>query len=110
MKTKDVKDVIELPIPITALTTAVDTIMKERGYVPEDNLIGRTIGIKEFAKKYCNPHGKEWVKANILYKFEPDWCQDIHPGVGRGFTIFEKPAAKWMEEHRSEIDWNAKLP
>ncbi|WEV44518.1 hypothetical protein OZX56_05435 [Lactobacillus sp. ESL0684] len=81
---------------------------KELHLVPEDSLMGKTIGIDEFAKKYCKPHGKDWVKANILYKFEPDWCQDIHPGPGRGFTIFEKPAAKWMEEHRSEINWNAK--
>lgn len=103
-------DVIELPIPITALTTAVDEIMKERGYAPAESLTGKTISIKDFAKKYCYPHGQAWVKANILYEFEPDWCLDIHPGVGRGFTIFEKPAAEWMEKHRNEINWNAKLP
>ncbi|WEV39245.1 hypothetical protein OZX58_03140 [Lactobacillus sp. ESL0680] len=98
-----------MQIPVTKEERKAEFIefAKELHLVPEDDLMGKTIGIDEFAKKYCKPHGKDWVKANILYKFEPDWCQDIHPGVGRGFTIFEKPAAKWMEEHRKEIDWNA---
>ena len=98
---------IKLSIPIDRLTETVDKIMQSRGYVPEDSIIGKTIGIKEFAKKYCYPHGPAWVKENILYKFNPDWCQNIHPGTGRGFTIFEYPARKWMEKHRGEIDWNA---
>lgn len=41
--------------------------------------------IDEFAKKYAKPHGSAWVKRNILY-----------------------PAAIWMNEHRKEIDWDAK--
>ena len=100
-------NVIDLPIPVETLTGVVDQIMEKRGYVPAESLVGKTIGIKEFAKKYCYPHGPAWVKENILYKFKPDWCQNIHPGTGRGFTIFEYPARKWMEEHRGEIDWNA---
>ncbi|MDF7683490.1 DUF771 domain-containing protein [Lactobacillus sp. ESL0679] len=98
-----------MQIPVTKEERKAEFIefAKEFHLVPEDSLTGRTIGIDEFAKKYCKPHGKDWVKANILYKFEPDWCQDIHPGPGHGFTIFEKSAAKWMEEHRKEIDWNA---
>lgn len=101
-------DVIELPISIDALTPAIDLVMQKRGYVPKNTLLGRTIGIKEFPEKYCYPHGQAWAKANILYKFEPDWCPNIHPGVGRGFTIFEYEAALWMEEHKKDIDWDAK--
>lgn len=99
---------MQLTIDSSELTQAVDEVMRERGYVPESALIGRTIGIKEFAKKYAKPHGIAWVKANILYPFEPDWCSNIHPGKGGKITIFEYPAAIWMNEHRKEIDWNAK--
>lgn len=99
---------MQLAIEDSSLEQVVDQIMLKRGYVPEDRLTGKTIGIKEFAKKYCYPHGIDWVKSEIFYKFNPDWVADIHPGVGRGFTIFEFDAAKWMQEHRKEINWNAK--
>ena len=99
---------MQLAIEDSSLEQVIDLIMKKRGYVPEDRLTGKTIGIKEFAKKYCYPHGIDWVKSEIFYKFNPDWVADIHPGVGRGFTIFEFDAAKWMQEHRKEINWNAK--
>ena len=82
--------------------------MKKRGYVPEEQIVGRTISIDEFAKKYAKPHGSAWVKRNILYPFQPDWCSNIHPGRGGKMTIFEYPAAIWMNEHRKEIDWDAK--
>ena len=98
---------MQFTIDNAEIIKAVDEIMKERGYVPEDSIKGKTIGIKEFAKKYCYPQGIDWVKAEIFYKFKPNWVIDIHPGVGRGFTIFEDEAAEWMKEHRKEIDWNA---
>ncbi|MBD5429683.1 hypothetical protein [Lactobacillus sp.] len=91
----------------TEIKNIVDEIMQERDYRPAEEIIGRTIGIKEFAKKYCCPHGIEWVKNEIFYKFNPDWVVDIHPGVGRGFTIFEDEAAVWMKEHRNEINWRS---
>ena len=99
---------MQLQINDTELQKAVDQIMKERGYVPEEQLQGRTISIDEFAKKYAKPHGSAWVKRNILYPFKPDWCSNIHPGRGGKMTIFEYPAAIWMNKHRKEIDWNAK--
>lgn len=99
---------MQLVINDTELQKAVDQIMKERGYVPEEQLQGRTISIDEFAKKYAKPHGQAWVKRNILYQFQPDWCSNIHPGRGGKMTIFEYPAAIWMNEHRKEIDWDAK--
>lgn len=99
---------MQLVINDTELQKAVDQIMKERGYVPEEQLQGRTISIDEFAKKYAKPHGQAWVKRNILYPFQPDWCSNIHPGRGGKMTIFEYPAAIWMNEHRKEIDCDAK--
>ena len=39
---------MQLTIDSSELTQAVDEVMKKRGYVPENALIGRTIGIKEF--------------------------------------------------------------
>lgn len=98
---------MQLTIENDELTQAVDKIMKARGYVPEAELTGKTISLKDFAKKYCYPHGINWVKLNILYKFKPDWVANIYPGQGGAFTIFEKPAAEWMEEHRNEINWKA---
>lgn len=96
---------MHLEIDEAVLNDAVNKIMRQQGYVPENDVIGRTISIKDFAKKYCYPHGVDWVKEEIFYKFKPDWVADLHPGQGRSFTIFEYPAAKWMEEHREEINW-----
>lgn len=100
---------MQLTIDDELLQRAVDKAMFDRGYVPIDSIKGRTIGLREFTKKYCYPHGIDWVKANILYKFKPDWVQNIYPGHGGKFAIFEYPAAMWMNEHRKEIDWNAKV-
>ena len=99
---------MELTISEDELTNAVDEVMAKRGYVPIEQIVGRTISIQEFAQKYAKPHGPAWVKRNILYPFQPDWCSSIHPGRGGKMTIFEYPAAIWMNEHRKEIDWNAK--
>lgn len=99
---------MQLAIEDSSLEQVVDLIMKKRGYVPENQIVGRTIGIDEFAQKYCYPHGKAWVKRNILYPFKPDWCSNIHPGRGGKMTIFEQDAAVWMQKHRKEIDWDAK--
>lgn len=98
---------MQLQIDDSQLTQAVDEVIAKRGYSPTDELVGKTISLKEFAHKYCYPHGINWVKAEIIYKFKPDWVAEINPGTGRGFTIFEHPAALWMEKHRKEIDWNA---
>ncbi|HBG91234.1 MAG TPA: hypothetical protein DDW47_04010 [Lactobacillus acetotolerans] len=100
---------MQLTIDDQLIQSAVDEAMKTHGYAPINQLKGRTIGIREFTKKYCYPHGIDWVKTNILYKFKPDWVQNIHPGQGGKFAIFEYDAAQWMQEHRKEIDWNAKV-
>ena len=49
----ETKDVIELLIPTTTLITAMDAIMKERGYVSAESLVGKTIKMKEFSENYC---------------------------------------------------------
>lgn len=59
-------DTIELPIPITALTKAVDEIMKERGYAPAESIEGRTIKMKEFAEKYCGGKAMPWIRLFIF--------------------------------------------
>ena len=110
-------DAIELPIPVSILTNAVDEIMKERGYVPSESIEGKTIKIKEFAHKYCGGKAMPWVRLFIFDEFpEVDfknggWVVNPRKNEDGGTTlIFEKPAAEWMEKHRNEIDWNAKLP
>lgn len=87
---------MQLAIEDSSLEQVVDLVMKKRGYVPENQIVGRTISIQEFAQKYCYPHGSAWVKRNILYPFQPDWCSNIHPGRGGKMTIFEQDAAVWM--------------
>lgn len=72
---------------------------------PKEDLTGRTISLHEFARKYCYPHGIDWVKREILYRYKPLWCPNRHPGKGRAFTIFEKPAARWMEQYRDQLPW-----
>lgn len=99
---------MQLAIDEVSMEQIIDQVMKKRGYIPENQIVGRTISIDEFAQKYCYPHGKAWVKRNILYPFEPDWCSNIHPGRGGKMTIFEQDAAVWMQKHRKEIDWDAK--
>ena len=63
---------MQLAIEDSSLEQVVDLIMKKRGYVPENQIVGRTISIDEFAKKYAKPHGSAWVKRNVLYPFQPD--------------------------------------
>lgn len=109
--------VIELPISLDVLTTAVDEIMQKRGYAPSESLTGKTIKMKEFAQKYCGGKAMPWIRLFIFDEFpEVDFKNGgwvVNPRKseeGKTTLIFEKPAAEWMEKHRNEIDWNAKLP
>lgn len=110
-------DTIELPIPLKIITSAVDEIMKKRGYAPVESTEGKTIKMKEFAQKYCGGKAMPWIRLFIFDEFpEVDFKNGgwvVNPrksDEGSKTFIFEKPAAKWMETHRGEIDWNAKLP
>ena len=44
---------MQLAIEDSSLEQVVDLIMKKRGYVPENQIVGRTISIQEFAQKIC---------------------------------------------------------
>lgn len=56
--------VIELPISLDVLTTAVDEFMQKRGYAPSESLNGKTIKMKEFAQKYCGK-AMPWIRLFI---------------------------------------------
>lgn len=108
---------MQLTIDHTELTNAIDGIMKERGYAPSESIDGKTIRIKEFAKKYCGGKAVPWVRLFIFDEFPEvnfkngGWVVNPRKSEeGKTTLIFEKPAAEWMEKHRNEIDWNAKLP
>lgn len=92
-------------IPPDQLKQTIEKTVIEMDLVPRSNLLGKTIDLEEFRKKYCGGRSKAWVKEEIFYKFKPDWVDDYHPGRGRKITIFEYPAAEWMNEHRKEINW-----
>ena len=79
-------------------------VLKEEGIIPTGES-GNTISLKEFAKKYCYPHGVDWIKSEILYKYKPTWINSIHPGKGRAFTVFETEAADWMIKNRHKLNW-----
>ena len=36
------------------------------GLVPKSTLVGRSIGIDEFRKKYCGGRSRAWVKEEIF--------------------------------------------
>lgn len=91
------------------LEDMVDQILEKKGYLPldlgYDKLEGRTISIDEFRKRFCGGRSATWVKTHIFYPFQPSWVVDVHPGKGQAYTIFAKPAAKWMEKNRDKINW-----
>lgn len=108
---------IELTIPIDTLFDAIDEIMQKRGYVPTESLVGKTIKMKEFSEKYCGKKAPNWIRLFIFDEYPEvnvkngGWVVNPRRSEeGSKTIIFEKPAAEWMEKHRGEIDWNAKLP
>ena len=108
---------IELTIPIDTLIDAIDEIMEKRGYVPAESLVGKTIKMKEFSEKYCGKKAPNWIRLFIFDEYPEvnvkngGWVGNPRrTEEGSKTIIFEKPAAEWMEKHRNEIDWNAKLP
>ena len=44
---------MQLAVDDSSLEQVVDLIMRKRGYVPENQIVGRTISIQEFAQKYA---------------------------------------------------------
>ncbi|MCR4912211.1 MAG: hypothetical protein K5983_00465 [Lactobacillus sp.] len=99
---------MEVIIPPEAIKQEIKKAVVELDLIPRSSTLGHTITLDDFRKKYCGGRSKAWVKEEIFYKFKPDWVDDIHPGRGRKITIFEYPAAEWMNEHRKEINWRSK--
>lgn len=94
---------MEIKIDENELKKLVKKVLEEEGIIPTRQTA--TISLKEFARKYCYPHGVDWAKQEILYKYKPNWVASIHPGRGRGFTVFESEAADWMNKNRHKLNW-----
>ncbi|HJF10311.1 MAG TPA: hypothetical protein K8V23_05940 [Lactobacillus crispatus] len=99
---------MEFSIPQEVIDKAVDESIARRHLVPEETLMGRVIGIKEFNKKYVRK-SPAWIKKFIFYEFKPDWVENIYPGGGNAYRIHEYAAAHWMEKHRKDIDWEGRI-
>lgn len=94
---------MEIKIDEGELKKLIKEVLKEEGLIPTKQTA--TISLKEFARKYCYPHGVDWVKQEILYKYKPTWISSIHPGKGRAFAVFENEAADWMLKNRHKLNW-----
>ncbi|MCC4397883.1 DUF771 domain-containing protein [Limosilactobacillus reuteri] len=108
----------QLSIQISAepISSAVREVIKEMNLVPADDLKEITWSIDEFRKKCCGGKSANWVRTFIFDEFpETDyanggWCIAPHKQLGqRSTTIFAYEATRWMEAHKYDIDWNARL-
>lgn len=100
----------------SALRDMMLQIVKETRPSLEEDLTGRTIGINEFRRKYCGGKSPEWVRTFVFDRYpEVDyanggWVVNPHRSEGsRGTIIFERKAARWMDKHQLDIDWNERL-
>ena len=107
---------INIPIPEEQINSAVREAAKELGLVPKSDLKGITWDINEFRKQCCGGKSANWVRTFIFDEFpETDyenggWCIAPHKQAGtKGTTIFAYEATRWMETHKYDIDWNARL-
>lgn len=105
---------MQLMIGDNELTSVLDQLMAQRGYVPAEDLEGRTIGINQFRKIYCGGKSAEWVRSKIFDRYPEvlhengGWVVNPH-GKGQKTIIYQKKAAHWMEGHADSIDLNEKL-
>lgn len=107
---------ISIPIPEEQINSAVREAAKALGLVPKSDLKGITWDINEFRKQCCGGKSANWVRTFIFDEFpETDyenggWCIAPHKQAGtKGTTIFAYEATRWMEAHKYDIDWNARL-
>ena len=107
---------ISIPIPEEQINSAVREAVKKLGLVPKSDLKGITWDINEFRKQCCGGKSANWVRTFIFDEFpETDyenggWCIAPHKQAGtKGTTIFAYEATRWMEAHKYDIDWNARL-
>lgn len=76
--------------------------------VPRETVEGRIIDLKTFNEKYVKK-SPAWIKHFIFSKFQPEWVEDLYPGKGKPYRIHEYQAAKWMEKHSKDIDWEGRI-
>ena len=107
---------MELLIDDKAINSAVLEAVDSLGLIPKEDAIGRTIDINEFRRKYCGGKSAPWVRLYIFDKFpETDFANGgwvIAPHATSGVKksiIFEYEASRWIEAHKREIDWSAKI-
>lgn len=105
-----------MEIPDEPLKQAIINIVKKLDLVPRDQIRGKQIGIDEFRKKYCGGKSAAWVRTFIFDAFpETDfknggWVLNPHKTPGaRKTNIFEYEASIWMDEHKHDINWSARL-
>lgn len=110
-------ETLTLPIPYDWLKAAVLVIVKKLNLVPADDKRARKIGLDEFRKEYCINHSKRWVRNIIFDRYPEIWDENggwvinpsgHEPGI-RGTWIRQEQAAKWLDAHDREIDWNERL-
>ena len=106
----------QISSPDDQINNAVRSIVKDLGLVPKSDLKGITWDINEFRKQCCGGKSANWVRTFIFDEFpETDyenggWCIAPHKQAGtKGTTIFAYEATRWMEAHKYDIDWNARL-
>lgn len=107
----------EISIPDDQIDTAVLTVVKRLDLVPKEDKIGKKISLDDFRKEYCLNHSKPWVRNIIFDRFPETWYQNggwvinpsgKEPGI-KGTWIKIDQAARWLEEHDAEIEWNERL-
>lgn len=99
---------MQFEIPQAVIDAAVLKAVKKLDLVPRETVEGRIIDLKTFNEKYVKK-SPAWIKHFIFYKFKPDWVEDLYPGKGTAYRIHEYQAAKWMEKHNKDIDWEGKI-
>ena len=107
---------LSIPIPDEQISSAVMEVVKKLHLVPKSDLKGITWDINEFRKQCCGGKSANWVRTFIFDQFpETDqenggWCIAPHKQAGtKGTTVFAYEATRWMEAHKYDIDWNARL-
>lgn len=107
---------MELLIDDKAINSAVLEAVDSLGLIPKEDAIGRTIDINEFRRKYCGGKSAPWVRLYIFDKFPETnfanggWVIAPHATSGvKKSIIFEYEASRWMQVHKREIDWSAKI-
>ena len=108
---------LNVAIPDELIKAAVLVIVKKLNLVPANDKRARKISLDKFRKEYCINHSKTWVRNLIFDRYPETWDENggwvinpsgHEPGI-RGTWIRQEQAAKWLEKHDREIDWNERL-